>query len=65
MKKEPIHRRFKYCCINISHFLITAVDDGQGYLLLTSGSRILKLGLDITDAPQHLYNVSEHLNITG
>ncbi|ROT69853.1 putative proto-oncogene tyrosine-protein kinase ROS [Penaeus vannamei] len=42
-----------------------AVDDGQGYLLLTSGSRILRLGLDITDAPQHLYNVSEHLNITG
>ncbi|XP_042860873.1 proto-oncogene tyrosine-protein kinase ROS-like [Penaeus japonicus] len=42
-----------------------AVDDGQGYLLLTSGSRILRLGLDIMAAPQHLYNVSDHLNITG
>ncbi|XP_042220290.1 proto-oncogene tyrosine-protein kinase ROS-like isoform X2 [Homarus americanus] len=42
-----------------------AVDDGQGYLLLTSGSNLLKLGLDIMDTPQHFYNISEQHNITG
>ncbi|XP_066980698.1 proto-oncogene tyrosine-protein kinase ROS isoform X4 [Macrobrachium rosenbergii] len=43
----------------------TAVNDGAGYLLLTSGPSLLKLGLDIMDTPQHVYNTSGGYNITG
>ncbi|XP_071513555.1 proto-oncogene tyrosine-protein kinase ROS isoform X2 [Panulirus ornatus] len=42
-----------------------AVDDGQGYLLLTSGPSLSKLGLDIMDTPQHIYNTTGQHNITG
>ncbi|KAK7028897.1 hypothetical protein SK128_007908 [Halocaridina rubra] len=42
-----------------------AVNDGAGYLLLTSGPSLLKLGLDILDTPEHIYNVSGGYNITG
>ncbi|XP_063847414.1 proto-oncogene tyrosine-protein kinase ROS-like isoform X2 [Scylla paramamosain] len=42
-----------------------AVDDGQGYLLLTSGSSLLKLGLDTIDPLQHIYNTSRRHQIMG
>ncbi|KAG0723722.1 Proto-oncogene tyrosine-protein kinase ROS [Chionoecetes opilio] len=41
------------------------VDDGQGYLLLTSGASLLKLGLDTIDPLQHIYNTSSKHAITG
>ncbi|XP_045603691.1 proto-oncogene tyrosine-protein kinase ROS isoform X2 [Procambarus clarkii] len=42
-----------------------AVDDGQGYLLLTSGPSLLKLGLDIADTPTLICNTSGGHNIIG
>lgn len=44
---------------------ISAVDDGQGYLLLTSGSRVLQLGSEIIDTLKPIYNTSGNNTITG
>jgi len=36
-----------------------------GYLLLASGSSLLKLELDIMKSPVYLYNTSTDVKITG
>lgn len=44
---------------------VSAVDDGKGYLLLTSGFNILKLGSEIMDTPKLIYNTPGNNTITG
>ncbi|KAK3864124.1 hypothetical protein Pcinc_030164 [Petrolisthes cinctipes] len=42
-----------------------AVDDGEGYLLLTSGHSLLHVGLEFMDTPRRIFNVSKDQIITG